>query len=132
MPFKQHCFKGEGVLYFIYSENYRKCSKTFGRHCRLFAATDSKILSPSLFRTPNPNFPLLLPYPSNPSPVFPFKSARSYTLSGNGIFSMTSPINFQKCSFTSSSDPTCRLGKLLFSIADVIVLVFLYHVETSQ
>ena len=33
MPFKQHCFKGEGVLYFSYSENYRKCSKTFGRHC---------------------------------------------------------------------------------------------------
>ena len=34
MPFKQHCFKGEGVLYFVYSANHRKCSKTFGRHCR--------------------------------------------------------------------------------------------------
>ena len=24
----------EGVLYFVYSANHRKCSKTFGRHCR--------------------------------------------------------------------------------------------------
>ena len=34
MPFKQHCFKVEGVLYFVYSAYHRKCSKTFGRHCR--------------------------------------------------------------------------------------------------
>ena len=33
MLFKQHCFKGEGVLHFVYSANHRKCSKTFGRHC---------------------------------------------------------------------------------------------------
>ena len=34
MRFKQHCFKGEGVLFFVYSANHKKCSKTFGRHCR--------------------------------------------------------------------------------------------------
>ena len=35
MLFKQHCFKGEGVLHFVYSANHRKSSKTFGRHCTL-------------------------------------------------------------------------------------------------
>ena len=35
MPFKIHCFKGEGILHFVYSANHRKCSKTFGRHCML-------------------------------------------------------------------------------------------------
>ena len=34
MPCKQHCFMGEGILYFVYSIYHRKFSKTFGRHCR--------------------------------------------------------------------------------------------------
>ena len=32
---KQHYFTRERILLFIYSINHRKCSKTFGRHCRL-------------------------------------------------------------------------------------------------
>ena len=53
MPFKQHCFKGEGVFYFVYSANHRKCSKTFGRHYKLASSPCKAVPLRSFFSIDN-------------------------------------------------------------------------------
>ena len=47
----QHCFTGEGILLFVYSINQRKCSKTFGRHCRETSTTKA---THNIWRTKHP------------------------------------------------------------------------------